>query len=78
MRSGETRLDPLAVSPHTYHKIALPGTCCCPVACQGGHLCRSIRHYKCSLMQMSSSSASSTIGQPRRAAQYGRYPPAQM
>ena len=30
-----------------------------------------------SLMQMTSSSASSTIGQPRRAAQYGRYPPAQ-
>jgi hypothetical protein len=31
-------------------------------------VCRPIRHYKWSLMQMTSSSASSTIGQPRRAA----------
>jgi hypothetical protein len=34
--------------------------------------------FRGSDMQMTSSSVSSTIGQPRRAAQYGRYPPAQM
>ena len=41
--------------------------------CQGGaprwrRVCRPLRHYKRSLMQMTSSSASSTIGQPRSAA----------
>ena len=41
--------------------------------CQGGaprwrRACRPLRHYKRSLMQMTSSSASSTIGQPRSAA----------
>ena len=51
--------------------------------CQGGHLAGAGCAARSgiingSLMQMTSSSASSTIGQPRRAAQYGRYPPAQM
>ena len=39
---------------------------------------RPIRYINGLLMQMTSSTASSTIGQPHRAAQYGRYPLAQM